>query len=133
MRKTNTINKRLTTNYKRLRIVILLLLMGFRLSAGAAATAQLPTYQFHSTSSYTSVVSQPLDFTPLADQPVVAYNSRPFASSPWDDDDDDGPGDLPTGAVDDPLPIGHPLALLFMALLYIGYKKYKRLTVCEQK
>ena len=106
--------------------IVIMLLMGFNLSAHAAmTTAQLPDFQFRSTSSYTTVVSRPMDFTPIADQENYVL-THPNLTSPWDDDYDDDDNDNPAGIVDDPLPVGSPLALLFMAVAYLLVRQLKK-------
>ena len=95
-----------------------------------------PSYQFRSTSAYTSVVGEGnIFFTSKQEKntpsiignipyPSMAYassGSKPLYSgprrSPWDED----PTDDPVGAV----PVGEPWILLIMAILYMVYKKAK--------
>ena len=91
-------------------------------------TATAPSYQFHTTSVYTSVVENPT-FSPIAADPYS--NSSPHRSLRKavleDDDDDDGdPDSDPIGQIPDPTPIGEPLVLLLLAALYGGYRLMKR-------
>lgn len=76
-------------------------------------TAVPPTYQFNSTTNFTSAVGR---------SNLSSYVSEPFAvnvpgsirrGGSWDDPDDEEVGVLPT------TPIGEPLVLLLLALLYI--------------
>lgn len=106
-----------------------------------------PSYQFRSTSTYTSVVgdknifftSKQEDNTPAIigniPYPSMAYTtsgSRPLYAGPkrayrgMDDDDDDPEGD-PMGSFD--TPVGEPWLLLLMALVFLiaknGRFRYK--------
>ena len=82
-----------------------------------------PTYQFRSTSPYQSVVNTTSSFTPLADDPYAGMARQNGPRRAWDwgapGDDDD-----PIGVIPDQ-PVGEPLVLLLMALLYIGVRFYR--------
>jgi hypothetical protein len=71
-----------------------------------------PTYQFRSTSAYTPTMNTTV-YTPGSSTPFGAP-TRPRRSD-IDEEEDDPSGD-PTGYID--TPIGEPLVLLLMALLY---------------
>lgn len=76
------------------------------------SAAAAPAYQFRTTSSYR--VNMPdFEFTPLADQARGGVPGR-IRKGGWDDPDDNA-----IGEIDDEAPIGSPLILLFMALLYL--------------
>ena len=90
-------------------------------------TAVTPSYQFRSTSVYSSSFSNDNStFVPLADDPYASPGPRkgPRKSSPWDEDPEEGGNEI--GVVDDPTPIGEPLVLLLLAALYGGYRLMKR-------
>lgn len=90
-------------------------------------TATAPSYQFHTTSVYTSVVENPT-FSPVAVDPYSSsspHRSLRKAALEDDDDEDDPEGD-PIGQIPDPAPIGEPLVLLLLAALYGGYRLIKR-------
>ena len=71
-------------------------------------------YTFQSTSSYTSVLGS--SYSPMAS------GSQLLGDGPGLPDIG---GDNPIGTVDDPAPIGEPLVLLVLALLYAIYRKRK--------
>lgn len=84
-----------------------------------------PSYQFRSTSAYSSTIS--------GMNQDAGFNRGLRRTSPWDDDDDDDdddPDDNPIGVLPDPAPVGSPFVLLIMALLYICgrvvYKRYRK-------
>lgn len=73
-----------------------------------------PTYTFHTTSVYTTVVENP-SFSPVAADPYSDPSPRGhIRRGGWDDPDDNE-----LGVVDDPAPIGSPLLVLFA--LAVGY------------
>ena len=83
-----------------------------------------PTYEFRSTSSYTATTGRG------SAAPISApYSSSPRRSSPWDEPGDDngdptGPG---LGNVD--TPVGEPLVLLLLAMVYgliMGWRRSHR-------
>ena len=83
-----------------------------------------PTYQFHSTSAYTPTMHT-TTFEPMAASPYSRANapSRPRRSEGyWNEDGEWVPGDdeLPIGVLPDPAPIGEPLILFALALLYFA-------------
>ena len=90
-------------------------------------TAVAPSYQFHTTSVYTSVVENPT-FSPVAADPYSNSGPRKGMrkSSPWDEDDPETGGGNEVGVVDDTVPVGEPFVLLLLALLYGGYRLIKR-------
>lgn len=82
-----------------------------------------PTYEFRSTSSYTATSGRGSSVTVGA-----AYSSRPrrgyWNNGEWVADDD-----LPVGEVDDPIPVGEPLVLLVLAMVYgliMGWRRSQR-------
>ena len=89
------------------------------------AEGACPTYQFRSTSAYSSSFSgsayAPQVTTPYATH--AAGSSKPRRSNPWDEDGYDEEGDpngQEVGMMD--TPIGEPFILLLMALFYLVYK-----------
>ena len=73
-----------------------------------------PTYTFHTTSVYTTVVENP-SFSPVAADPYSDPSPRGhIRRGGWDDPDDNE-----LGVVDDPAPIGSPLLVLLA--LAVGY------------
>ena len=87
------------------------------------SAAAAPAYQFRTTSTYR--VNMPdFNFTPLADQARGGAPARIrkggygtyYGDTDDNEDDPEGPG---VGELEDPTPIGSPLILLFMALLYL--------------
>ena len=91
-------------------------------------TAVTPSYQFRSTSVYSSSFSNNSSFVPLADDPYASPGPRkgPRKSSPWDEDDPETGGSNEVGVVEDQAPVGEPLVLLLLAALYGGYRLRKR-------
>lgn len=80
-----------------------------------------PTYQFQSTSALMPSVSGAL--APQVSAPFASHvMSNGPRRSPWDDDEEDEPGDNALGEVDDPAPVGEPLILLLFICLYAGYR-----------
>ena len=84
------------------------------------SSAVAPSYQFRSTSSYQSVVGS-TRVHELTNNKFVGASGGILrsGSNPWDDpgDDDDPVGQTPT------LPLGEPLVLLLMAVLYAFRRK----------
>lgn len=73
-----------------------------------------PTYTFHTTSVYTTVVENP-SFSPVAADPYSDPSPRGhIRRGGWGDPDDNE-----LGVVDDPAPIGSPLLVLLT--LAVGY------------
>ena len=87
----------------------------------------ITNYNFRSTSTGALVVSTA--YAPHITDPCATTVSihKARRSDPWDDDYDDEGGDLPTGVIDDPAPIGEPLVLLLFALLFLLLKNKKRM------
>lgn len=88
-----------------------------------------PTYQFRSTSAYSSSFSgsayAPQVTTPYATR---AAGSKPRRSNPWSEDeyDDEGnPQGQEVGLMD--TPVGEPFILLIMALFYFLYKRKQKM------
>ena len=84
-----------------------------------------PAYHFQSTSTYTPVVGKTTYTTTETYNPFQASSpGRIRRSSPWDEDphDDDENND-PVGQEKDQAPIGSPLILLVLAMLYLLKKK----------
>ena len=119
-------------NMNRKKIVFwVMMLMGFSLSSawayepitpfsGGTPVSNNPAdYRFQSTSPL-------LDNTPSvqdADMPVTYGANYGPRREGWNEPD--GPG---VGEVDDPLPVGEPLCLLFMAAAYYLFCRRKRKT-----
>ena len=92
----------------------------------SSSAASAPQYQFHSTSSFSSIVNTAA-YNDISD---YMFNDRTPSSGPlrtsafsWTPSDDDyGVGEIP-----DPMPLGEPFILLAFALLYalIRYKKHR--------
>ena len=87
------------------------------------------TYQFHSTSSYPSVVGTSNIFfieeatTPVG-SPTPYHAPHRIRKGGIDDEDDDPAGD-PQGYID--TPVGEPWVLVLMAILYLFYAKRKKI------
>lgn len=87
-----------------------------------------PTYEFRSTSYFVSQKVNTPSFTPLADDPyagIAKVGGVRRDGNPWDLDNP-GENDNPIGQVDEPTPIGTPLVMLLMALMYIAFRVYRR-------
>lgn len=126
-------------NMSRKKIVFwVMMLMGFSLSSAWAYEPIIPfsggtpvsnnpaDYRFQSTSPL-------LDNTPSvqdADMPITYGTNYGPLRGHWDDNGDWVPdeGDNEVGQVDDPLPVGEPLCLLFMAAAYYLFCRRKRKT-----
>lgn len=112
------------------KILLLVLWLLMLPSAGAATIttqpASFPEYRFQSTSTCPSVVGQSTYTTtavqaPYSIHPVsVIRRTESWTPGSWDEGEDwgDPSGSHPTGVIPDPAPIGEPLILLLMALLY---------------
>lgn len=85
------------------------------------ANATTPAYQFRSTSVYSPSFDNKSTFVPLADDPYAGCASHKSIrkSNPWDENPDTGGGNA-IGEVEDQLPVGEPLVLLLLALIYVG-------------
>lgn len=92
------------------------------------STDNYPSYQFRSTSTYAPIVgetsySSTTIYTPGSSSPSSSAPHRAKKGGEgWGepDDDDSGIGNVPT-------PIGSPLILLLMAVLYIFYTNRKKI------
>lgn len=97
----------------------------YRSSYASISTNTTPTYEFQSTSAYTSS---------MGSSSFTSYVSEPFATSPMQRSirkgglgpSDDDPG---IGEVHDPAPIGEPWILLVLAVAYLIYTIYKKKTI----
>ena len=81
-----------------------------------------PEYHFQSTSTYTPVVGKTSYTTTETYNPFQASSPNRIrrAYNPWEDEpDDDDEDNDPVGQVSLPAPIGSPLVLLVLAMLYI--------------
>jgi len=78
-------------------------------------------YSFHTTSVYIPTSSSSKTYTPIADQEEGSTTNKrknsPFAPDPTDN---------PVGVVTNPTPVGEPLVLLMMALLYGLYRMLRK-------
>ena len=88
-----------------------------------------PSYEFRSTTTFTSAVGNSTFSSSSLNEPFTVYgpetNSR---KSGWDDDPDDNG----IGIVDNPTPVGEPLVLLLLALLYIACRTIIRKQTARQ-
>ena len=101
---------------------------GRRSNSPVTARDMYPTYNFRSTSSYSSIVSNNPSFTPLADTQGNGPRNV-IRRAGWDDPDDDDP----IGVVPDPTPVGSPLILLALALAYLIVRLRKDFrTLCSK-
>lgn len=81
-----------------------------------------PEYHFQSTSTYTPVVGKTTYTTTETYNPFQASSPKRIrrAYNPWEDEpDDDDENNDPVGQVKDQAPIGSPLVLLVLAMLYL--------------
>ena len=113
------------------KIIVLLILWTLTVSS-AMATQRVtpPSYQFQSTSAYSSVVGQSAFTTSAVSAPysaapniTVLRRAEEWTPGSWDgegegDEWGDPSGELPTGVLPNPAPVGEPMVLLLMALLY---------------
>jgi len=118
--------------------MILLLVFCLCTLSPALATrrAELPTYQFQSTSTCSSVVGSSAFmtttvYTPYSGAPTCSpRRAKSWEPDDWGDGDDWGdPGDddFPTGVIPNPTPIGEPLILFLFAMLYVLIRLPRRL------
>jgi len=82
---------------------------------GNSVTA--PSYQFQSTSTLTSGLGNSVYATQVS-EPFADRPSQSVRRNALGDPDENGIGEIP-----DPAPVGEPLILLGMAILYLIYKK----------
>ena len=89
------------------------------------STDNSPSYQFRSTSTYVPIVGHTSYMASEPYNPSQAHGPNRACKdyNPWEDD----PSGLGVGEVDDPAPIGSPLVLLLMAVLYIFYTNRKKI------
>ena len=85
-------------------------------------TTTLPSYQFRSTSTFTPIVGERSYISTQSYSPVA---NKPYRAKTWNEDAGDPEGD-PVGQITED-PIGSPLILLLMAVLYLFYKKSKKI------
>ena len=81
-----------------------------------------PEYHFQSTSTYTPVVGKTAYTTTETYNPFQASSPKRIrrAYNPWEDEpEDDDENNDPVGQVKDQAPIGSPLVLLVLAMLYL--------------
>lgn len=116
------------------RLLILFVCLGCLLSSVCAAVfrsepATLPTYQFRSTSTIASTIG--VSYAPVVVTPFAQYQapSRPrrTETSGWDEegyDDEGNPNGQGLGNVD--TPVGEPLVLLLMAVVYLILLKKRK-------
>ena len=90
-----------------------------------------PAYRFQSTSSINSVVGNNAYVPPVNEPFAASIKSNSPLRRSWDDPDDEsreGVGEIPN-----PSPIGEPLVLFVMALLYLLWRKYTLYTSSEKE
>ena len=94
-----------------------------RSAYGSSATvvgSRPSTYQFQSTSTFTSVVGTSAVYAPSVSAPFAATVAQSGPRRSFGDDfgfneeEDD-----PIGVVPDPVPVGEPFVLVWMAMLYL--------------
>ena len=94
-------------------------------SSGSGGGVSFPTFSFRTTSTYVPAVGSGAATTLADAEATLAARNRILrrgGKNPWDEEPDDDPiGVVPT------VPVGEPLVLLVMALLYLGYKKREQL------
>ena len=106
------------------KMLILFVLWIFALSSAGAATmttqqTTFPEYRFQSTSTCVSVVgnsafTSPAVYAPYSALPRTGIRRAEEYSIDGEPDEDD----FPTGVLPNPAPVGEPMVLLLMALLY---------------
>lgn len=100
----------------------------YRSAYASVPASSAPTYEFHSTSAYSSSLGM-YTFTtkvyePFAPSPYVkAGIQRDGGLDGFDDE-----GENPIGEVTEP-PVGEPWILLLFALVYLIYTVYKKKTI----
>ena len=116
---------------KKILLLVLWLLMLPFTGAATITTqpASFPEYRFQSTSTCPSVVGSSaftttMVYTPYSAAPRTGFRrTESWTPGDWDgegdgDDWGDPSGENPTGVLPNPAPVGEPLVLLLMALLY---------------
>lgn len=87
---------------------------------GYTTTTTLPSYQFRSTSTFTPIVGERSYISTQSYSPVA---NKPYrAKADWTEKEDEPE----IGVIIQP-PIGEPYVLLLMAVLYLFYKKSKKI------
>lgn len=89
---------------------------------GYTTTTTLPSYQFRSTSTFTPIVGER---SYISTQSYSPGASKPYRAKTWNEDAGDPEGE--EIAVITEQPLGSPLILLLMAVLYLFYKKSKKI------
>ncbi len=106
------------------KMILLFVLCVFALSSAGAATmttqqATFPEYQFQSTSTCPSAVGKSSFTSPAVYAPYSALPRTGIRRAEgYSIDGEPGVDDFPTGVLPNPAPVGEPLILLLMALLY---------------
>ena len=88
-------------------------------STPALSTDVQPNYQFRSTSSLTPIVGQTSYTAGPSDLKIGQYRPGSIRRG-IDDEEPEDPTDPEIGVVD--TPVGEPMVLLMLALLFMGYK-----------
>ena len=84
-------------------------------------TTTLPSYQFRSTSTFQPIVGERSYISTPSYSPGA---SKPYRAQTWNENGD--PEEDEIGQINE-APIGSPLILLLMAVLYLFYKKSKKI------
>lgn len=84
-------------------------------------TTTLPSYQFRSTSTFQPIVGERSYISTQSYSPVA---SKPYRAQTWNENGDPEEDEI---AVITEQPLGSPLILLLMAVLYLFYKKSKKI------
>ena len=88
---------------------------------GYTTTTTLPSYQFRSTSTFTPIVGERSYISTQSYSPVA---NKPYRAQTWDENGDPEEDEI---AVITEQPLGSPLVLLLMAVLYILYTNRKKI------
>lgn len=95
----------------------------YRSSSASIRTNTAPAYEFQSTSSFNSVVGKSVYSTQISEPFAArAAGANPRKSGIGDPEDE---VDLGIGEIANPAPIGEPLILLALALLYGCFRYYR--------
>lgn len=93
-----------------------------------------PAYRFQSTSSINSVVGNNAYVPPVNEPFAASIKSNSPLRRSWDDPDDEGgSGEGGIAVIPNPSPIGGPLVLFVMALLYLLWRKYTLYATSEKE
>jgi len=84
-----------------------------------------PAYRFQSTSSINSVVGNNAYVPPVNEPFAASIKSNSPLRRSWGDPDDEGGSGEGIGELPNPSPIGGPLVLFVMALLYLLWRGYR--------